>query len=99
MTVNRGSWYAFASMALILLAGFYLRYESVFETTVYRHIRSDATNYFMYAYNLRLKHTYSREVGKTRGSGLPSEARGGPFSGLSPVSGPLCGRSWKKIQE
>jgi 4-amino-4-deoxy-L-arabinose transferase-like glycosyltransferase len=35
-------------------------------TTVIMPLRHDAGNYFMYAYNLRHKHTYSREIGNLK---------------------------------
>ena len=50
----------------ILLAGFFLRIESMLETSVSKPLRADAGNYFMYAYNLRHKHTYSREIGNMK---------------------------------
>jgi hypothetical protein len=34
-------------------------------------LRADAGNYFMYAYNLRYKHTYSREIGNMRDLNSP----------------------------
>lgn len=59
---NRISYSAWAILGLIFALGLYLRYESVVETVVVKPLRADAANYFMYAYNLRLKHTYSAEV-------------------------------------
>ena len=49
-------------LGVILVCGFYLRNVSVSETKVTRPLRNDAKDYFMYAYNMRHKHTYSREV-------------------------------------
>jgi hypothetical protein len=51
------------ALILILLLGFYLRYESVLKTEAIKPLRADAGQYFMYAYNLRHKHTYSQQVG------------------------------------
>ena len=51
-------------LILILVLGFYLRCESVLNTEVVKPLRADAGQYFMYAYNLRHKHTYSHQVGK-----------------------------------
>jgi 4-amino-4-deoxy-L-arabinose transferase-like glycosyltransferase len=50
-------------LLLIVIFGFYLRCESVMNTEVIRPLRADAGQYFMYAYNLRHKHTYSYQVG------------------------------------
>ena len=47
----------------IIVFGFYLRYESVNETEVTYPLARDAGDYYMYAYNLRHNHTYSREPG------------------------------------
>jgi 4-amino-4-deoxy-L-arabinose transferase-like glycosyltransferase len=55
-------WSALVILVLIFALGLYLRYESVLETVVIKPLRADAANYFMYAYNLRLKHTYSAEI-------------------------------------
>ncbi len=59
---NRISYSAWAILGLIFALGLYLRFESVLETTVVMPLRADAANYFMYAYNVRLKHTYSLNV-------------------------------------
>jgi 4-amino-4-deoxy-L-arabinose transferase-like glycosyltransferase len=56
---NRISYSAWAILGLIFALGLYLRYESVLETVVVIPLRADAANYYMYAYNVRLKHTYS----------------------------------------
>ena len=40
-----------------------MRCESVLKTEVIKPLRSDAGQYFMYAYNFRHKHTYSHQVG------------------------------------
>jgi len=53
----------FVALLLILISGFFLRYESGLETEVLNPLRADARQYFMYAYNLRHKNTYSQEVG------------------------------------
>ena len=50
-------------LVLIIISGFYLRCESVLNTEVVKPLRADAGQYFMYAYNLRYKHTYSHQVG------------------------------------
>jgi hypothetical protein len=60
---KRKSLFIFLAFLLILLSGFFLRYESALETEVVNPLRSDARQYFMYAYNLRHKNTYSQEVG------------------------------------
>jgi 4-amino-4-deoxy-L-arabinose transferase-like glycosyltransferase len=46
----------------ILLLAFYLRWTSASETSVLIPLRADAQDYFMYAYNLRHKHVYSRDA-------------------------------------
>jgi len=61
--VRKTSWSVLPILILISFSGFYLRYESVIETIVDRPLRADAGQYFMYAYNLRHKHTYSGEIG------------------------------------
>lgn len=53
----------FLPLVLIIISGFYLRCESVVNTEVINPLRADAGQYFMYAYNLRHKHTYSHQVG------------------------------------
>ena len=60
---NRSSFVVLAILISILVSGFYLRYESVLKTEVIKPLRADAGQYFMYAYNLRHKHTYSQELG------------------------------------
>jgi hypothetical protein len=60
---KKSSFLVLPILTLILLLGFYLRYESVLETEVIKPLRADAGQYFMYAYNLRHKHTYSQQVG------------------------------------
>jgi len=47
----------------VFIMGLYLRCESVKETIVIKPLRSDARNYYIYAFNLRHKHIYSREIG------------------------------------
>jgi len=59
---NNILWSARAILVLIFAFGLYLRYESVVETAVVKPLRADAGNYFMYAYNVRLKHTYSPDA-------------------------------------
>ena len=49
-------------LILILVSGFYLRCESILNTEVIKPLRADAGQYFMYAYNLRHKHTYSHQM-------------------------------------
>lgn len=60
---KKSSFLVLPILTLILLLGFYLRYESILETEVIKPLRADAGQYFMYAYNLRHKHTYSQQVG------------------------------------
>jgi hypothetical protein len=48
-----------------------LRIGSATGTVVINPLRADAGNYFMYAYNLRYKHTYSREIGNMKDLGSP----------------------------
>jgi len=61
---KKRSIFIFFSLLLIVSSGFYLRCESVFKTEVIKPLRADASQYFMYAYNLRHKFTYSHQVGK-----------------------------------
>ncbi len=63
---KRTCWVTLLIFVCILLLGFYLRMRSVTETVVVNPLRADAGNYFMYAYNLLYKHTYSREVGNLK---------------------------------
>ncbi len=58
-------------LILILVSGFYLRYESVLKTEVIKPLRADAGQYFMYAYNLRHKHIYSQQVGNPEDTESP----------------------------
>ena len=53
-------------LILILVSGFYLRCESGLKTEVIKPLCADAAQYFMYAYNLRHKHTYSHQVGNPK---------------------------------
>jgi hypothetical protein len=55
----------------ILLFGSYLRIGSATGTVVIKPLRADAAEYFVYSYNLRYKHTYSREVGDMRDLNSP----------------------------
>jgi len=50
------------ALILITALGLYMRCESVFGTKVSGPLRRDAKDYFFYAYNLRLKGTYSRTM-------------------------------------
>ncbi|MCJ7685672.1 MAG: glycosyltransferase family 39 protein, partial [Desulfobacteraceae bacterium] len=58
--------FIFFSLILIVIAGFYIRCESVLNTEVINPLRADAGQYFMYAYNLRHKHTYFHQVGNPK---------------------------------
>ena len=49
-------------LGLTIVIGFCLRVESLDETRVIKPLRADARDYFMYAYNLRHRDTYSRQV-------------------------------------
>ncbi len=69
---TRISWSAWVILGLVFALGLYLRYASVFETVVIKPLRADAANYFMYAYNLRLKHTYSAEIKNLDEFGSPA---------------------------
>ncbi len=51
-------------LACILVFGLYLRIGAATGTVVINPLRADAADYFVYSYNLRYKHTYSRETGK-----------------------------------
>jgi hypothetical protein len=48
-------------LGLVLGQGAYLRFKSAGETIVDGPLRADAGEYFAYAYNLRFKHTYSKD--------------------------------------
>jgi len=52
-------------LGIILTLGFYLRIKSVGETEVIAPLSKDAKLYYTYAYNLRYKHTYSMQTGKS----------------------------------
>ena len=52
-----------STLILIIMIGFYLRYNSAIETIVTGPLRADAGYYFMYAYNLKYKNIYSCELG------------------------------------
>lgn len=60
---KRSAFVVLPVLIAILVSGLYLRYESVLKTEVIKPLRADAGQYFMYAYNLRHKHTYSHQVG------------------------------------
>lgn len=55
-----------ALLGLLLCVSFYLRWVSAVETSVNVPLRADAGDYFMYAYNLKHKQTYSREQASLR---------------------------------
>lgn len=55
-------WGPLGIIVLTIIFGFYLRIESGFGTRVVHSFRADARDYYMYAYNLRQKHTYSRDI-------------------------------------
>jgi len=59
-------WVSLLVFPCILLLGLYLRIGSATGTVVINPLRADAGNYFTYSYNLRYKHTYSREIGDMR---------------------------------
>ena len=59
---RKSCWVIFPVFICILALGFYLRMRSATGTVVINALRADAGNYFMYAYNLRYKHTYSRDT-------------------------------------
>lgn len=50
-------------VGFILICGSFMRSESISRTKVTYPLSRDAGNYYMYAYNLRHKHTYSIEIG------------------------------------
>lgn len=54
------------TLGIVIVCGFYLRNESIWGTKVIHPLRADAGEYFMYAYNLRHKHIYSKEVGNPK---------------------------------
>lgn len=56
------SWGLLAILVLTFIIGFYLRNESASETRVVFPLRADARDYYMYAYNLRHKQLYSRDI-------------------------------------
>lgn len=59
---------AFA-LAAILLAGALLRLASAADTRAYEPLAGDATQYFLYAYNLKYFSTFSKDPGDPPGSG------------------------------
>lgn len=63
---KKSSFLVLLVLILIIISGFYLRCESVLRTEVINPLRADAGQYFMYAYNLRHKHTYSHQVGNPK---------------------------------
>lgn len=56
------SWGLLAILVLTIFIGFYLRNESGSETQVVSPFRADTRDYYMYAYNLRHKQSYSRDI-------------------------------------
>lgn len=56
------SWGLLATLVLTIIIGFYLRNESASETRVVSPLRADTRDYYMYAYNLRHKQSYSRDI-------------------------------------
>ena len=60
-----------ALLGLLLCVSFYLRWISAVETSVNVPLRADAGDYFMYAYNLKHKHTYSRDQASLRNKESP----------------------------
>ena len=68
---TRSSWIILFVFLCILVVGFYLRIGSAVGTLVINPLRADAGNYFMYAYNLRYKHTYSQEIANMRDLSSP----------------------------
>lgn len=65
------SWVTLMVLLCILILGFTLRIGAAERTMVINPLRADAGNYFMYAYNLRYKHTYSLQVGNIRDLNSP----------------------------
>ncbi len=63
MHINIQRIFSIALMGAIMLCGFFIRLESAHKTEVINPLHADAGNYFMYAFNLRFKHTYSLEIG------------------------------------
>ena len=55
-------WSSLLILAIVLTVGFYLRFVSLKETQVIQPLRADAKDYFLYAYNLRHEHIYSKDV-------------------------------------
>jgi len=60
--LKSASWGLLTFLILTIIIGIYLRNESGSETRVIAPVRADARDYYMYAYNLRHKQTYSRDV-------------------------------------
>lgn len=56
------SWGLLAMLVLTIIIGFYLRNKSGSETQVVSPFRADTRDYYMYAYNLRHKQSYSRDI-------------------------------------
>jgi 4-amino-4-deoxy-L-arabinose transferase-like glycosyltransferase len=65
------SWGTLFVLLCVLILGFTLRIGSAAGTVVINPLRADAGQYFMYAYNLRYKHTYSLQVGNIRDLNSP----------------------------
>jgi hypothetical protein len=56
------SWALFVLLGLTIIIGFYLRNESGHGTTVIHPLTADARDYYMYAYNMRHRQTYSLDT-------------------------------------
>jgi 4-amino-4-deoxy-L-arabinose transferase-like glycosyltransferase len=69
--LTSSSWVTLIVLLFILILGFTLRIGAAERTVVIKPLRADAGNYFMYAYNLRYKHTYSKEIGNMRDLSSP----------------------------
>jgi 4-amino-4-deoxy-L-arabinose transferase-like glycosyltransferase len=59
---KHNSWLVLFVLGGIVVCGFYLRNGSIHGTKVTYPVSRDAQEYFMYAFNFRHKHTYSRDV-------------------------------------
>jgi hypothetical protein len=55
-------------LSSFFLFGLYLRIESILETKVTHHLVRDDKDYYMYSYNLRHHHIYSKEVVSSKNS-------------------------------
>ena len=96
------SWGLIGILILTVLIGCYLRIESSRNTIVDHPFRGDARDYYMYAYNLRFKQTYSKDVASLRDQALAVRADalrvpGYPLFLSTLVDGPPDSRIVKKI--